>query len=56
MRASQCGGISQIITEMNRHLAHDVNDSGRFMTLSYVRFNVVAKIRPHRAVPIDWQI
>jgi sigma-B regulation protein RsbU (phosphoserine phosphatase) len=36
MRASQCGSISQIITEMNRHLALDVLDSGRFMTLFYL--------------------
>lgn len=39
MRASQCGDISQIITEMNRHLAYDVADSGHFMTLSVVRFD-----------------
>ncbi len=37
MRAAQCGAISQIITEMNRHLARDVDDSGRFMTLACVR-------------------
>jgi sigma-B regulation protein RsbU (phosphoserine phosphatase) len=36
MRASQCGSISQIITEMNRHLAQDVLDTGRFMTLFYL--------------------
>lgn len=36
MRASQCGSISQIVTEMNRHLALDVLDSGRFMTLFYL--------------------
>jgi PAS domain S-box-containing protein len=40
MRAAQCGGISQIVTEMNRHLARDINDSGRFMTLAYLRFDV----------------
>ena len=40
MRASLCGDISQIITEMNRQLAHDVADSGRFMTLSVVRFDL----------------
>lgn len=40
MRASQCGGISQIVTEMNRHLARDVTDTGRFMTLSFVRFDL----------------
>ena len=33
MRASQCGAISQIVTEMNRQLTRDVLDSGRFMTL-----------------------
>jgi sigma-B regulation protein RsbU (phosphoserine phosphatase) len=36
MRASQCGAISQIITEMNRHLAMDFGNTGRFMTLFYV--------------------
>ena len=36
MRASQCGAISEIITEMNRHLALDFGNTGRFMTLFYV--------------------
>jgi PAS domain S-box-containing protein len=36
MRASHCGNLSQIITEMNRHLAMDFGNSGRFMTLFYV--------------------
>ena len=36
MRASQSGNISDIITEMNRHLALDVLDTGRFMTLFYM--------------------
>lgn len=36
MRASQCGGISQIITEMNRHLTLDILSTGRFMTLFYM--------------------
>ena len=36
MRASQSGNISEIITEMNRHLALDVLDTGRFMTLLYL--------------------
>ena len=36
MRASQAGNISEIITEMNRHLALDVLDTGRFMTLLYL--------------------
>ncbi|MGE5257601.1 MAG: SpoIIE family protein phosphatase [Hyphomicrobiales bacterium] len=39
MRASQCGGSAQIVTEMNRHLARDVSDSGHFMTLSFIRFD-----------------
>jgi PAS domain S-box-containing protein len=39
MRASQCGDISQIITEMNRHLTMDILDSGRFMTLFYMRID-----------------
>jgi sigma-B regulation protein RsbU (phosphoserine phosphatase) len=33
MRAAQCGSLSQVITEMNRHLAQDVLNTGRFMTL-----------------------
>ena len=37
MSASQCGDISQIITEMNRHLTLDILDTGRFMTLFYMR-------------------
>lgn len=36
MRASQSGSISQIVSEMNRHLSQDVLDSGRFMTLFYL--------------------
>jgi PAS domain S-box-containing protein len=40
MRASQCGSISQIVTEMNRHLAQDVLDTGRFMTLFYMTIDV----------------
>jgi PAS domain S-box-containing protein len=36
MRASQSGGISEIITEMNRHLTLDILETGRFMTLFYL--------------------
>jgi PAS domain S-box-containing protein len=36
MRASQCGSLAQIVTEMNRHLAQDILDTGRFMTLFYM--------------------
>lgn len=39
MRASQCGRSAQIVTEMNRHLARDVADSGHFMTLAFIRFD-----------------
>jgi len=39
MRASQCGAISQIITEMNHQLTQDVLDTGRFMTLFYLTIN-----------------
>ena len=40
MRASQSGNISDIITEMNRHLALDVLDTGRFMTLFYSEIDI----------------
>ena len=36
MRASQPGTSSDIISAMNRHLALDVLDTGRFMTLFYL--------------------
>lgn len=36
MRASQPGTISEIVTAMNRHLAQDVLDTGKFMTLFYL--------------------
>jgi PAS domain S-box-containing protein len=36
MRASQCGSIAQIVTEMNRHLAQDILATGRFVTLFYM--------------------
>jgi PAS domain S-box-containing protein len=43
MRASQCGAISQIVTEMNRHLTLDFLDTGRFMTLFYVSIDPHSK-------------
>jgi sigma-B regulation protein RsbU (phosphoserine phosphatase) len=43
MRASQCGGISRIVTEMNRHLALDILDTGRFMTMFYMSIDVENK-------------
>lgn len=36
MRASQSGSIAEVITEMNHHLALDVLETGRFMTLFYL--------------------
>lgn len=36
MRAAQPGDIADIVTEMNRHLTHDVLETGRFMTLFYL--------------------
>ncbi len=36
MRAAQPGSPAQIVTEMNRHLATDLDGSGRFMTLFYL--------------------
>lgn len=36
MRASQPGTIGEIVSAMNSHLARDVVDSGRFMTLFYL--------------------
>jgi len=43
MRASQSGHISDIITEMNRHLTSDVLDTGRFMTLFYLAIDPLKK-------------
>jgi PAS domain S-box-containing protein len=43
MRASQCGGISQIVTEMNRHLTMDILHTGRFMTMFYISIDVENK-------------
>jgi PAS domain S-box-containing protein len=39
MRAAQCGNAAEIVTEMNRHLALDLSDTGRFMTLFYLRID-----------------
>ncbi len=36
MRAAQPGSISEIISEMNNHLASDVLGTGKFMTLFYL--------------------
>lgn len=39
MRAAQSGSISEIISEMNNHLASDVHGTGKFMTLFYLNIN-----------------
>ena len=36
MRAAQPGSLSEIISEMNNHLASDVHGTGKFMTLFYL--------------------
>jgi PAS domain S-box-containing protein len=38
-RADQCGDASQLVTELNRNLSRDISESGRFMTLAFVRFD-----------------
>lgn len=43
MRAAQPGSPSQIVSEMNRHLAGDLFGSGRFMTLFYLTLDPVKK-------------
>lgn len=43
MRAAQPGSPSQIVSEMNRHLAGDLYGSGRFMTLFYLTLDPVRK-------------
>ena len=42
-RAEQCGDVTQLVTELNRNLARDVSDSGRFMTLAFVRFDALRR-------------
>lgn len=39
-RASMGGSIREIVTDVNRQLTEDVEDSGQFMTLFYGRINV----------------
>ncbi|MEJ2057375.1 MAG: SpoIIE family protein phosphatase [Desulfofustis sp.] len=36
MRAAQPGSISEVISEMNNHLASDILETGKFMTLFYL--------------------
>ncbi len=39
MRALQSGSISEIVTDLNRHLSPDAVKTGRFMTLLYMAFD-----------------
>ncbi len=43
MRASQPGTMADIINAMNRHLAEDVMQSGRFMSLFYLTIDPAAR-------------
>lgn len=43
MRASQPGRLDEVITAMNHHLANDILDTGRFMTLFYLTIDPVRK-------------
>ena len=40
LRASQPGSNTEIIESMNRHITHDVLESGRFMTLFYMTIDL----------------
>ncbi len=43
MRASQPGSITDIVSAMNRHLTEDVVDTGKFMTLFYMKVDAFKK-------------
>ena len=42
-RASLPGSIAKIMTDVNRHLVHDVEDSGQFMTMFFLAFDSVTR-------------
>ena len=42
-RLSQSGGADDIVSDVNRQLAHDVEDSGQFMTLFYLMIDPTKK-------------
>jgi sigma-B regulation protein RsbU (phosphoserine phosphatase) len=42
-RASLPGSIAKIVTDVNRHLVNDVEDSGQFMTLFFLAFDSVTR-------------
>ena len=39
-RASLSGGIASVVTDVNRQLTRDVDDSGRFITLFFLQINM----------------
>jgi sigma-B regulation protein RsbU (phosphoserine phosphatase) len=43
LRSLQPGPISRVITDVNRQLARDINDSGQFMTLFYLRLKPLCR-------------
>lgn len=43
LRSSLPGKISDVITDVNRHLTRDIGESGRFMTLFYLSIDLVGK-------------
>ncbi|MFO7496102.1 MAG: SpoIIE family protein phosphatase [Desulfobacterales bacterium] len=43
VRSDPCRPVSQVVTALNRQLAGDVSDSGRFMTLFYLRIDLEAR-------------
>ncbi|MGB5747106.1 MAG: SpoIIE family protein phosphatase [Desulfobacterales bacterium] len=43
LRASMGGSLPEIVTDVNRQLTEDVEDSGQFMTLFYGRINIREK-------------
>jgi sigma-B regulation protein RsbU (phosphoserine phosphatase) len=43
LRSSLPGSISDIVTDVNRHLSKDTGESGRFMTLFYLSIDLINK-------------
>lgn len=43
LRSCMPGSISQVVTDVNRQLTRDVEDTGRFMTLFYLMFHPQAR-------------
>jgi len=41
LNASQCGNTAQVVSGLNRHLALDVLDTSRFMTLFFIKVDPI---------------